>query len=363
MRIAWKIALGMTCMALAGCGANRSEEPSATIVHATTAETIEYEEGLEYLGVVKAKETKNYAFLAGGKLETMFVKEGDQVKAGDPLAKLDTSYVEININTAKTSVASLKTALETAQFAKNASDVLYASGDISEMEWKSQNTEYESLAGNYRNALDSLSQLEKTLEDSTLYADADGYVMEVPFKEGEIVGAGYPAAILKSSQKVVTVGVSTDDIMKVSHGSKVLINDTLNATVDTIGQYPDESTRAYPVDLVFSSDEYVIGDMVMVKIITGKTEGCFVPMQSLINMDGLDYVYVIGEDGLVTRKEVTCGQFIDDMVCVEGIEDGMQIVSSGVKNIKENDLVAVAETEQEPATENDNEVVQNEGGL
>lgn len=49
---------------------------------------------LNYLGVVKAKDTKNYSFQLGGNIEKMYIKEGDHIKAGMPIAKLDTKTLE-----------------------------------------------------------------------------------------------------------------------------------------------------------------------------------------------------------------------------------------------------------------------------
>lgn len=337
---------GFVCVMLAGCSPENAADHPKKIVETVPVTIAEYEEGPEYLGIVMAKETKNYAFLGGGKLETLYVKEGDSVQKGDPLAKLDTSSLELDIDTARANVNSLKSALDTAKSLLDASGVLYASGDISAMAWKQQNSEYDALDGNYKTAVNSLEQAEKDLKDSTLYADSDGYVMEIPFHEGEIIGAGYPAVVMKSDQKVVTIGVSADDISKVSKDSKVLIGGTIEAGIDKIGQYPDEKIRAYPVDVVFDSDTYVIGDMVSVKIVTEKREGTFVPIQGVINIDGLDYVYVVNQDGLLSRRQVIRHSFIQDMVRIEGLEPGTLVVSEGVKNVKENDQIVLEGQEE-----------------
>jgi len=347
MRKGQIVIFSLACVILAGCSPENQADHPKKIVQTVPVTTGEYEEGPEYLGIVMAKETKNYAFLGGGKLETLYVKEGDSIRKGEPLAKLDTSSLELNIDTAKANVNSLQSALDTAKAALDASGVLYANGDISAMAWKSQNSEYEALKGNYKTAVNGLEQAEKNLKDSTLYADSDGYVMEIPFHEGEIIGAGYPAVVMKSDQKVVTIGVSADDISKVFKDSRVLIDGTVEASIDKIGQYPDEKIRAYPVDVAFDSDAYVIGDMVSVKIITEKRKGAFVPVQSLINIDGLDYVYIVNQNGLLSRRQVICGSFIQDMVQVEGLEPGAVVVSEGVKSVKENDQVVLADQEEE----------------
>ncbi|WP_077609651.1 efflux RND transporter periplasmic adaptor subunit [Clostridium sp. Marseille-P2415] len=342
MRKGYLIVMLTITVLLAGCSDTNAALKEQKTVNATSVNVMEYETGLDYLGIIRAKETKNYSFLSGGKLEAVYIKAGEEVNAGAPLAKLDTFDLEINVNKARANVNGLKKSLDTAKSALDASAALHSSGYIADKEWEAQESQYVTLAGNYEVALDNLKQAEKNLKDSVLYADADGYVMEVPYKEGEVVAAGYPVAVMKSSRKVVSIGVSTDDISKVTLTSAVKIDGRLDARIDSIGQYPDEKTRAYIVDVVFNSDEYAIGDMVHVQVNTGKTNGCFVPVQSIFNIDGLDYVYVVDESGLVSRKQIIRCELREDMVQVEGLEEGMTVVSDGVKNVKEQDIVVVA---------------------
>lgn len=332
---------------LSGCAEKEPAVSKGRVVNVTPVEEMEYETGYNYLGIVRARDTKNYSFLSGGKLEDVYVEEGEAVKAGGALAKLDTSSLEISINTARTNVNSLKASVAAAKSALDASAALHASGYISDKDWEAQNSQYITLSGNYEMAVDSLKQAEKNLRESTLYAQEDGIVMEVPYKKGEIIGSGYPAVVLKSNQKVVTVGVSAKDIASVNVSSEVMIDDTVKGSIDSISQYPDEKTRTYPVDVVFESEQYMIGDMVDVDIITGTSSGCFVPVQSIFNIDGLDFVYIVDENGIVSRRQITQEELKDDRVRVDGIELGMSVISDGLKNIKENDQVTVLPDESE----------------
>ncbi|WP_324823882.1 efflux RND transporter periplasmic adaptor subunit [Sinanaerobacter sp. ZZT-01] len=336
------IAILVFIILLVGCSNDNTVQTQSKNANTSTVSTKEYDTGLDYLGIVRAKDTKNYAFLSGGKLEAIYVEAGEKIKAGDLLAKLDTSSLEIGANTARINVNSLKNSLETAKSALDATKVLHDNGVIADKDWEAQENQYVTLEGNYEIAQNNLEQVEKQLIDSTIYADEDGYVMEVPYKAGEIIAAGYPVVIMKGSQKVISVGVSTDDIAKVTTTSVVKVDGTITANIDSIGQYPDEKTRAYTVDVVFESDKYEIGDMVEVQIITGKNSGCFVPVQSIFNIDGIDYVYVVNKEGIVSRKQIIRGELCNDTVQVDGIEKGTVIISDGVKNIKENDVVILS---------------------
>ena len=46
------------------------------------------------------------------------------------------------------------------------------------------------------------------VQDASLTADEDGYVVDVLCKEGEMQSAGYPVVLIRSENQVVTVGLS-----------------------------------------------------------------------------------------------------------------------------------------------------------
>ena len=75
-------------LSVSGCG-KEDTGVTAKLVTAEQAMSDTYDVKLNYQGMVKTKETKNYSFLSGGKLEKVYVKEGEPVHKGDILARLD----------------------------------------------------------------------------------------------------------------------------------------------------------------------------------------------------------------------------------------------------------------------------------
>ena len=97
---------------LVGCGKDTAVESNeAKIVKTQTVDVKNVDDGLEYIGFVKAKETKNYSFLMAGKIAKINVKKGDSFKKGDELASLDTTTLEfsagVNSNTTEQAKAGL----------------------------------------------------------------------------------------------------------------------------------------------------------------------------------------------------------------------------------------------------------------
>ncbi|MDO4300748.1 MAG: HlyD family efflux transporter periplasmic adaptor subunit [Clostridia bacterium] len=433
---------------LSGCG--KEETATAEIVPKIVKTQSVAEEsvttGYSYLGIVKAKETKNYSFLASGKIDEICVEKGQEFKSGDILARLDTtsmryqesigqntkaqaeatlqktiSTYDTNISNAKSQIETLdkaiaagekgiealetglvaevqnieagETALETLKGELDAAREINAVGgysdkDLEQLEstYKTKAAELEAARATHEGnkaALESKkaeleaskaqkSEAEKSLDnlytskskdvaaaqasvksastsndivkkninDATIKADSDGYVMELPFKEGEVISAGYPVVVAKSRELVVTIGASDAEYKNINIGGAVLINGKAVGTIETIAQYPDETTRTYAVDISIEG-EYTIGETVDVKIITGNASGCYVPIDAIFNSDGVDYVYAVNSENRVYKKQVILGEFSGDRVEVQIDDPTAVVVTEGIKNLRENDIVTM----------------------
>lgn len=341
---------------LSGCQKEAGTEAVPPIVSVQSVTEEQCDVGLDYVGIVKAKETKNYAFLTGGKIAAIYVEKGDYIHAGDRLASLETTSLELSRRSAQASQNNLdasinaaKVSLTTLESAMAACKELHAAGAISDKEWEAKQAEYqmqkasyENLSGNYKISQIQIETQDKNINDATLYADTDGYVMELPYHEKEVAGAGYPVVITKSAAQVVTIGVSTEDYPKINKSSQVLINNIIQGTVDSIAAYPDEETRTYAVDILFSSKEIALGETVNVKVLTGEENGFFVPINSVFTIDGIDYVYVVDADGKVSKSQVVRGEIKGKKVRISNLHANTLVVTEDVVNLKENERVTIA---------------------
>ncbi|MDD2620839.1 MAG: efflux RND transporter periplasmic adaptor subunit [Syntrophomonadaceae bacterium] len=327
-------------------GEVNSTAPKNVLKNVTVQKVSEesYTTCLDYLGIVKPYETKNYAFLQGGKIEKIYVKKGQKINAGDILAKLETTALELSKSTAVQNVKSLENSIRFSKSHLEATKSLFEAGAVAPQDFEAEQTEYQNLLATYEIAKNSLSQAEEGIDNATLYADREGYVMELPFKEGEIAGAGYPVVISKSESVMVTAGVSVDDYAKISSQSAVLINNSIAGTIDSISAFPDEETRVYAVDIRFNSDDIAIGETVDVQIATGQGEGCFIPMESVFNLDGIDYVYTVSGNK-VNKQQVTIHEISGSSIRITGLKSEALVVTAGIKSLKENDAVTIVEKE------------------
>lgn len=220
-----------------------------------------------------------------------------------------------------------------------------------ENELEATNLKLEAANINLKQADISLEQSTKQLNDSILFSSIDGYVLDITVKAGEITGAGTPVVIVKTQDQVINVGISVDDYNKIETGMTISIEregEVFTGIVSTVSLYPDEASRTYNIEIIPDKKDLLMGSLVNVKIPIGQKEGYFIPISSVLNIEGVNYIYIVekaSDDGIyeVHRKEVVLGKVYGEKVLVENISSAINIIYEGIKNIKENDKVTIVQ--------------------
>lgn len=195
----------------------------------------------------------------------------------------------------------------------------------------------------------ALEQNTKHLTDSVLTSTINGYVLELGIKAGEVTGAGTPVVIVKSGEQVVNVGIPVEEYDRVKTGMNVLMEfngEEFNGTINTVSLYPDEATRTYNIEIMPEKQNLVTGSLINVNIPIEDKEGYFAPITAVGNENGINYILTLNqnEDNTYTvhRTEVELGKIIGEKVLLKNIDSDFNIIPQDIKDIKENDIVNVA---------------------
>lgn len=448
---------GLSILFMSGCS---KESVSADLpediktVSVITTENKDYAEYVKYSGFVSSDELKRFSFELSGKINTVEVEEGQEVKAGDVLATLDTENIQMAIDSANenirlannqieqidssietlnigleadkltlekaqtgldseklnltkieqsydSSIAKIQLQYDNAQETLNNISALYDKGVVTKTDYDNAKLAFDTVAEELSNtklskqndmelqqkkidsmqsdydlqqtsiknrendinaanikkqaaqisleqAKISLEQNTKYLTDSTLKSTIDGYVMTIALHAGEVTGAGTPVVIIKSGKEIINTGVSVDDYSRLSVGMTASIDadgTQCSGTISNISLYPDETTRTYNVEITPENQTLAMGSLVNIQIDINQKNGCFVPISSVMSIDGVDYVYVAEpeqEDKYkIIKKQVTLGEQSEENVLAAGLEAGLRVVSRGIKDISENQIVRV----------------------
>lgn len=351
-------------------------------------------EALQYSGVIGSSELKKLAFKSSGKIAAIYVKEGQRIKAGDVLAELDKKDLRFGLEASRAQMEAARSVYEKAlkgaddeelrraelnvKKAQDAYDytvdnykkveALYESGGISESELDKVKLEQDIRESELEQAAEVLKQVRRgsreedkkallnqfeqakadyefkksLLEDAAVKSEAEGFVVDILYKEDEMVSAGYPAIIVRDDSLVVNVGLAEKDLGKVSHGTaaRVKVNDSeAYGTVTNISQSPDSQSRTYGIEIALERNDFNLGSIVKVYIDTGEEKGVWVPITSMLS-DGIDYVYVVKGD-IAEKREIGIDSTSGTKARVRGLKPGEMLIVEGMKRLNAGDRIAV----------------------
>jgi len=187
--------------------------------------------------------------------------------------------------------------------------------------------------------LDSTSLM---IQDATYTLAEKRILVERFYELGELVPAGYPVALLRSEDVIVTLGVTAKELDKIFVGqtAEVISNEgTVKGEVTRIAEIPDQTHFLYEVEVQLSTNSLKLGEIVECNLLLGKQEVVKVPIFAIMN-DGIDYVYLV-QDTIATVKKIVILGVDEGYAIVSGLSTGDQIVVSNLNRIHEQSKIIV----------------------
>ncbi|MBT2722385.1 efflux RND transporter periplasmic adaptor subunit [Bacillus sp. ISL-46] len=318
-------------------------------------------------GTVKLPEEQLvYATPDKGEIKELLVKEGQIVKKGTVLAKLQNAQLELEIEQNKLSIQSAN--LKISQIDKKIEQLeekektLSEQAGVGKKEAKKQLApEFEQLEMEKELANIELKQTEvqkdlisKRQGDLEIKSTMDGIVLAAKKPvSSSIEAANEPIIHIGKLEGMTASGLLSEyDTLKVSGGQKVIIRSdavpgkewqgVITKTAILPEQNPtslQNGTQAvqYPVTVKISGDTKTLkpGFQVIMVIETDKKTAMVLPLDALFDDGDKPYVYLV-KDGKANKENVktgiTSGKKIE---ILEGVSKGDQVIINGPDNIKD----------------------------
>ncbi len=312
---------------------------------------------LDYIGTVDSKDMVKYSFKSNGKIRRLYVEKGNEVESGQKLVELDVKDLKLQIEAARLKLDTAQLNIKKAEDSLKYNDdllkrieALYKTGaasrdkydqvklqrDVAQTEYNQAKTQYEAGKADYDYML-------TLLEDSALYAESDGIIVETLYEENERIAAFNPVVVVRSKKQIVNIGASQTDVKKINLGTEAIINvdgEMAEGIVTNIAEAPDSSTRTYTTEIEMNKD-FRLGSIAEVSLKIGEEKGIWVPINSIMS-NGMDYVYVVENDRAL-KREVELGEIYEDSIMVKGLKVGDKMVISGMKNLTDGSKVNIQE--------------------
>ena len=291
----------------------------------------------------------------GGQVRAVYVQQGQAVKKGQLLLKLDDAIMRQQVTAARQQLAGIRTQLG---FAKNLAarqKNLWDQGIGTEVQLITANTNVQALENQLSAANEGVKVSVEQLNTANIYSDVSGIADIVNIRVGEtfvgmIQGSNGPIPQIKivntSSLKVVT-SVPENYISRLHRGSLAEvtipdINRVINASVSLISQSIDPNSRGFVAEIKVPYDPMLKPNQsAKVRIVDYSAPNVIViPINVVQTDENGKYVYVLekrANDRMVAKKKtINIGEVYSNNVEVKtGLTVGDLLITEGYQSIYE----------------------------
>ncbi len=323
-------------------GKEQKQENKVKLVKVMEVASSNKAKTISFPGKVKAGQEADVAFRISGPIAKIYVKEGQKVRKGQVLAKMDDRDYRLQLSAT------------TAEYKRIKSEVdrvvkLYEQQSVTA-------NEYDKAVFGLKQITAKLNAHKNALNDVFLKAPFDGYISgKALFREGELVRAGMPVLRLSGGKEsVVEINIPASQFLhredfadyyatfsvfpnkefpltEPSVDSKANLNQLYKMTFKLVKQADKQQPTAG------------MTTMVHIKMKAGKDEALTIPNNAVFEKEGKSFVWLVkgqGDDLHIEAKAIHIEEiFRDGMVACTGLDGQVRIISAGVHQLKDGEAV------------------------
>ncbi len=314
----------------------KQERPPVNVVTLLLQPTV-IRDRINLPGSIEAWTTLSLLSKLNGTVVEVVAREGQVVKKGDVLARIDDDDYRIAVQRAQAAYD-----LARSEFERDRA--IYAKGVIPTAEYDANRTRMETAKADLDNA-------ELQLSRCIITAPMHGVVRKIDAKVGLQLAVGdLMAEILEIDRLKAVVGIPESEVAAVRGLTAIdislqaLRDRTVAGTVHFLSSSPETVARLFRLELaVDNPDGEILPGMFFRADVVKKTvpDAIAVPFYSVISRNDEQYVYV-EEDGVVAKRPVEIGIMEQWMVQVtSGLRPGDRLVVEGHRDVEDGQKVKI----------------------
>ncbi|USD26465.1 efflux RND transporter periplasmic adaptor subunit [Flagellimonas marinaquae] len=351
-----KIALGLSAISLAifaSCGGKNEQQATAPQAPSLKVNTLEKQDITLYNSYstnIEGEQNVEIWPKVSGFVQKIYVEEGQQVKKGQLLFKLETQTLSQDAQAAKAAV-------NVAQVEVDKLVPLVEKNIISEVQLKTAKAQLEQAKSTY-------SSIAANIGYSNIVSPVNGYIGEIPYKVGALVSSsmGQPLTVvsdistvrayfsmtekqlleMKSKMTKGGASVSSENSPEVElvmingetypHKGKIaMVNNIINPTTGSVTLRAD-----------FNNPNFLLssGSTGTIKVPSPQKDVMVVPKMATVDIQGNKLVYILQDDNTVKSQKINIiNQTDSEYLVSQGVQPGNTIVVEGVSKLREGQSI------------------------
>lgn len=262
----------------------------------------------------------------GGTVVELTVTEGDQVKTGDILARVQDDKIGFQIDAVNAQLSALEATLRDVNVELDRYERLLRSGTTTAQRLDQLRTQRDVAMNQILAAQAQRSLLEQQTAEGAILAPADGMVITVPVTRQSVIMPGETVATVAGGGLFLRLAIPERHAADLKQGAAIRIALDNGPAVGRLAKiYPAIEGGRVTADVEIDGlDMRYIGARLPVDVPIGTRQGLFVPQQALTTRAGVDFV-TLREKGVTVERTVVVG----DKLIVDG--NAMTEIISGLK--------------------------------
>ena len=305
-----------------------------------SARVVDLQRTLPVSGPIKAVSSALVKAKVAGELQGLTVREGDMVRAGQVIARVDTTEYQARTRQAQQQAESAKAQVDIARRSFENNRKLVDQGFISQTALESSSAGLAAAEASYRAALAGVDVASKSLDDTLLRAPISGQVSQRLTQPGERVSIDARVLeIVDLSRLEVEASLAAADSLGVRPGQTARLSvegsaQVLQARVARINPSAVAGSRSVLVYLSLEKTEGLRqGLFAQGGLAVGEARALALPLSAVRTDKPQPYVQWV-QEGRVAHQTVELGERGDvngvAMVAVKGIAEGTPVLAGSV---------------------------------
>lgn len=360
--------LGLLLLLLAAMPAAAQFGPQGPpAVGVVTAEHKPVTESVEFIGRIEAVNRVDIRARVTGFLEARLFQEGQEVRAGDVLFRIERAPFEAQLEQARASLASAQAQLENARVALQRARELRATGAGTQAAFDNAQAQERTAAAQVLGAQAQVRVAEISLGYTEIASPIDGKIGKATLTPGNVVSPtlAEPLATIVSQDPMriaftvssrtaielrnryedrggiaaVVVRIRFSDGRLYPHAGRIDFVDTqIDRTTDTLlvrALIPNPLREGMRPGQI-GNRELIDGQFVSVYVEGAEpVQAVVIPRAAVLQDQGGTYVFVVGDGNRAERRNVTLGRSTAEQAVIEqGLSGGETVIVEGLQRVR-----------------------------
>ncbi len=311
---------------------------------------------IHYIELQGHVDAENVSFITPrggpGQVKAIYVKQGDHVKKGQLLLRLDDAVIQQNVVAARQGLETIKTQLGYAKNIYQRQKNLWDQGIGTEVQLITAKNNVATLENQLQASGENVKAVREQSKMALVYSNVNGVADMVTVKLGEFFGAAGSGVIkiVNNGLLKVTSNMPENYLGAVGKGSAVIvqmpdINKTFNTTISFVGASIDVINRGFVVEAKLPFDPALKPNQIALMKIKdyAAPNAIAIPLNTLQNDDKGKFVMVANNENgklIAHKRNVNIGFLSGDLLEIKtGLKAGDVLVTEGFGSLYEGELL------------------------